>query len=131
MQRTKTRLCFTIMLILLALSAASTAQKKDKEKANAASAANLPAVIWRDPGDVASLNLLYGAGGKEHAPDPNGKFTFVKEDTQGTSPKFDVADEQGVEWKKATASRVPPAEAKLVQQHEERLVLEAVVARPI
>ena len=69
---------------------------KGKEKGNAA---NLPEVIWRDPGDVASLNLLYGAGGKERAPDPNGKFTFVKEDKQGTSPKFDVTDEQGVEWK--------------------------------
>ena len=98
MQRTKARLYFTVMLMLLALSASLTAQKKDKNKEKG-NAANLPEVIWRDPGDVASLNLLYGAGGKEHAPDPNGKFTFVKEDTQGTSPKFDVTDEQGVEWK--------------------------------
>jgi hypothetical protein len=56
-------------------------------------------VIWRDSGDVAALNLLYGVGGKEHAPDPNGQFTFVKEDMKGTSPKFDVKDDQGVEWK--------------------------------
>jgi hypothetical protein len=98
MQRTKARLYFTVMLMLLALSASLTAQKKhkDKEKGNAA---NLPEVIWRDPGDVASLNLLYGIGGKEHAPDPNGKFTFVKEDRQGTSPKFDITDEQGVQWR--------------------------------
>jgi hypothetical protein len=82
------------------LSASGTAQKKDndkeKEKENAA---NLPEVIWRDPGDVVSLNLLYGAGGKEHAPDPNGQFVFVREDMKGTSPKFDVKDDQGVEWK--------------------------------
>jgi hypothetical protein len=80
------------------LSASLTAEKKDKnkEKGNATS---LPEVIWRDPGDVASLNLLYGAGGKAHAPDPNGKFTFVKEVAQGTSPKFDVTDDQGVHWK--------------------------------
>ena len=50
-----------------------------------------------DRGDVASLNLLYGPGGKEHQ--PSGKFTFVKEDKQGTSPKFEVVDEQGVHWK--------------------------------
>jgi hypothetical protein len=100
MQRAKTRLYSTLllMLMLLMLSASSTAQKKDKvkEKENAA---NLPAVIWRDPGDVASLNLLYGAGGKAHAPDPNGTYTFVKEDLKGSSPKFDVEDAQGVGWK--------------------------------
>jgi len=55
------------------------------------------APLWRDRGDVALLNLLYGAGGKEHQ--PAGKFTFVKEDKQGTAPKFEVIDEQGVRWK--------------------------------
>ena len=60
---------------------------------------SLSAVVWRDPGDVSTLNLLYGAGGKEHAPDPNGKFTFVKEDLDGSSPKFSVQDEKGVQWK--------------------------------
>jgi len=53
--------------------------------------------LWRDLGDAASLNLLYGAGGKEHL--PGGKFTFVKEDKEGTSPKFDIEDEQGTRWK--------------------------------
>jgi len=98
MQRAKNSLHFTVTLIFLMLSASLTAEKKDKnkEKGNATS---LPEVIWRDPGDVASLNLLYGAGGKAHAPDPNGKFTFVKEDAQGTSPKCDVTDDQGVHWK--------------------------------
>ena len=93
MHRTKARLFVTVMLMLLMISASSTAQKKHKNKENA-NPANLPELIWRDPGDVASLNLLYGAGGQEHAPDPNGKFTFVKEDLQGTSPKFDIKDEQ-------------------------------------
>jgi hypothetical protein len=59
----------------------------------------LRAVIWRDSGRVASLNLLYGAGGLRHAPNPKGTFAFLKEDTLATSPKFDVVDEQGVEWK--------------------------------
>jgi hypothetical protein len=73
------------MLVLLAFPASFTA-------------ANLPEVIWRDPGDMASLNLFYGAGGKGHAPDPNGTFTFVKEDMQATSPKFEIEDDQGVQW---------------------------------
>ena len=56
-------------------------------------------VIWRDSGQVASLNLLYGAGGLRHAPDAKGTFAFLKEDQLATSPKFDVVDQQGVEWK--------------------------------
>jgi len=53
--------------------------------------------LWTDRGDFASLNLFYGAGGKEH--EPSGKFTFIEEDKQGGSPKFEVKDEQGVRWK--------------------------------
>ena len=53
--------------------------------------------LWSDRGDYASLNLFYGAGGKEH--EPSGKFTFIEEDKQGGSPKFEVRDEQGVRWK--------------------------------
>ena len=53
--------------------------------------------LWRDRGDIESLNLFYGSGGKKHQ--PAGKLTFVKEDKQGTSPKFEVVDEQGIVWK--------------------------------
>jgi len=63
-------------------------------------AANAPAAaagLWQDRGDITSLNLLDGPGGKEHR--PAGKFTFIKEDKQGGSPKFEVVDEQGVHWK--------------------------------
>jgi hypothetical protein len=98
MPRTKTRLCAILMLALTAVSAGVTAQKKDTS-AKKADAAKLPERIWRDPGDMASLDLIYGAGGKAHAPDPTGTFTFVKEDLLNTSPKFDVTDGQGVAWK--------------------------------
>jgi hypothetical protein len=73
------------------LSPLAVAYQTPEGKAPAAAA------LWRDRGDVASLNLLYGAGGKEHQ--PAGKFTFVQEDKQGTAPKFEVVDEQGVTWK--------------------------------
>lgn len=59
--------------------------------------ASTTAALWRDRGDAAALNLLYGAGGKEHQ--PAGKFTFVQEDKQGSAPKFEILDEQGVTWK--------------------------------
>ena len=98
MRRTALRLCAILMLAVAALSASITAQKKDTSTEKAV-AATLPERIWRDPGDVASLDLMYGAGGKAHAPDPTGPFTFVREDPLASSPKFDVADGQGVEWK--------------------------------
>lgn len=100
MQRTKVLVysTLTLLLTLLTFSASLPAQKKNKDKENE-KAAGLRQVIWQDPGDAASLNTLYGAGGEEHAPDANGKFTFVAEDMEGTSPKFDVEDEQGVRWR--------------------------------
>lgn len=97
MQRKQMQLLFALVLVLI-LSPVIAAQKAAKND-NKAKMDNLPAIVWRDPGDISTLNLFYGAGGKEHAPDPDGKFTFVKEDMNGTSPKFDVEDENGVGWK--------------------------------
>ena len=54
-------------------------------------------VIWRDPGNIASRDLRYGPGSAEQA--PAAPFTFVKEDKGGESPKFDVTDARGVEWR--------------------------------
>ncbi len=89
MARTSTSLCSLLVVAVVAFPAPSPAQ----------SAATPHAVIWRDPGAMASLDLFYGAGGKELAPDARGRFTFVKEDMQATSPKFDVVDGHGVRWK--------------------------------
>jgi hypothetical protein len=87
-----------LILLFLGISIPLGAQKHDKQKAKE-KAVDLPAVIWRDPGNIFALNLVYGAGGSEHAPDPNGAYTFDKEDMNGTSPKFDVKDGQGVKWR--------------------------------
>jgi hypothetical protein len=98
MQRTRVILRVTLILLVLTLSAPIAAQKRAKQEEKE-KAANLPAVIWHDPGGVETLDLLYGAGGREHAPEPHGKYTFLKEDLKKTSPKFDVEDEQGVRWR--------------------------------
>jgi hypothetical protein len=58
---------------------------------------NAIAVLWREPEDIASRNLFYGPGGKAHV--PQGAFTFKEEDMAGSSPKFDVVDEEGVKWR--------------------------------
>lgn len=71
-------------------------QAKREKKAEAANA--LPAVLWRDPGDIASRDLLNGQGGKKDAPDPHAEYTFLNEDMNGTSTKFYVRDSNGVKW---------------------------------
>jgi hypothetical protein len=83
---------FLILSFLAALSAAKTNKASLKNDTT-----KHPAVLWRDPGDVASRNLFYGPGGKAH--EPRGTFTFDKEDMNGSNPKFDVVDQDGVKWR--------------------------------
>src|SRR5437868_4128466 len=54
------------------------------------------AVLWRDPGKIASRNLYYGPGGEQHQ--PHGTMRFIDEDYQGTNPKFHVRDEDETKW---------------------------------
>ena len=54
------------------------------------------AVLWKDPGNIAALDLLWGKGAAERA--PKGPFTFLREDTGGVQPKIDVRDASGREW---------------------------------
>lgn len=55
-----------------------------------------PPVLWRAPENIAARDLFYGPGGKDHA--PAGTFTFDSEDMNGSNPKFEVVDDQGVKW---------------------------------
>jgi hypothetical protein len=93
-------LALCVILILAAASVSATVNTRQKDTSpKKADAPRLPERIWEDPGDPVSLDLIYGAGGKAHAPDPAGTYTFVKEDLLETSPKFEVIDGRGVEWK--------------------------------
>jgi len=56
-----------------------------------------PAVLWREPADIAERNLFYGAGGESHK--PTSDLTFLSEDNTGASPKFEAVDAEGVHWK--------------------------------
>jgi hypothetical protein len=56
------------------------------------------ALLWQEPTDIGSRDLFYGPGGKERMP-ADGPFTFVEEDTSGTTPKFVVTDTHGDRWK--------------------------------
>lgn len=90
----------TTLLLAVPLSAAPAKSSKAKSapKAEEAAASALPPVLWRDPGEIASLDLYYGPGGKSHAPQSNATYKFLKEDLNGTSTKFYVRDPAGVKW---------------------------------
>ncbi len=53
-------------------------------------------VIWRNPGDVAKLDFVGGAGGREKAPKP--PFAFIEENLSGSNPKVRVEGADGVRW---------------------------------
>ncbi len=89
MQRTFLFPTTTLIVLTLGLRAPVAARETAKEKER----------IWLDPGPVETLDTFHGAGGKEHAPDPHGKYTFVKEVLHEFNPKFDVEDEHGVRWR--------------------------------
>lgn len=84
-----------LTLVLFSHIAASPAGKANESAISAV--ANARAYLWLKPDDIASRDLYYGPGGKEHA--PHTVYTFVKEDLSGTNPKFDVRDENGVKWR--------------------------------
>jgi hypothetical protein len=87
-----------VTMIAAAAVAGTGAQAKDTSAKKAAAAA-LPERIWRDPGNVAALDLIYGAGGKAAAPNPADTFTFLSQDSTASNPKFDVTDGTGVVWR--------------------------------
>jgi hypothetical protein len=88
-----------VLVLLLLAGPSSVGAQRHARHEEKQDAAGLPAVIWRDPGDARALNLLDGAGGSAHRPNPNARYAFVKEDPNGVSPKFDVVDDNGVRWR--------------------------------
>jgi len=71
-------------------------KKKDKDSAVAKSDGR--PILWQEPTDIESRDLFYGQGGRDGAPDPAGKFTFVRRSTSGTSEKIIVDDDKGRKW---------------------------------
>ncbi|HEY8458846.1 MAG TPA: hypothetical protein VIM99_00610, partial [Blastocatellia bacterium] len=56
------------------------------------------AVMWRPPVDIECLDLFYGIGGPEGAPDPSKPFTYVRRSNSGTQKKIIVEDVHGRKW---------------------------------
>lgn len=97
-------LVYAVLVMGLTLPAAGTGGKYDGAIAQSGAA-----VLWRDPGDIAARDLLYGPGGRRHQ--PRGPYTFVKEDLDGSNPKFTVRDSGGVKWKVKLGAEARPETA--------------------
>jgi hypothetical protein len=54
--------------------------------------------LWIAPEDLASRDLFHGPGGVEMTPERFPEFEFIREDTTGYSPGWDVKSPDGVEW---------------------------------
>ena len=93
---------FLVVIFVIALNtgfAQTTARGEDDASSTKETfPGTAPAVLWRNPDDIATRDLFFGPGGKEDAP-PEATFTFLNEDTAGSNPKFDVRDANGVKWK--------------------------------
>lgn len=105
----KHRKIVTLFLVTLVpgLCSEGSVQKKDKAvKPEGEITRGVLTVLWRQPDDIASRDLFYGPGGKKD--EPQGPFTFIKEDLDGSNPKFTVRDRQGVKWKVKLGAEAKP-----------------------
>ncbi|HEX3251345.1 MAG TPA: hypothetical protein VHS05_18060 [Pyrinomonadaceae bacterium] len=87
-----------LMLLMLVLSFSAVAQsdKDKKDKGDKKPLTGTP-VMWKDPTDLESRNLILGAGGEEMKPDIS-RLTFIEQKTGGYSTKYRVRDAKGNEW---------------------------------
>jgi hypothetical protein len=72
--------------------------KKDKKDKDRVDAGEGHPRLWKEPKAIESLDLFYGGGGPEGAPDPSDTFHFVRRSTSGTSKKIVVKDSKDREW---------------------------------
>lgn len=87
-----------LMILMLVVAPAGFAQdqKDKKEKSDKKELTGTP-VLWRDPTDLETRNLLLGAGGEEMKPNIS-HVTFIEQKKGGYSTKYRVRDADGNEW---------------------------------
>jgi hypothetical protein len=93
-RRRISQLAFLTLALLFSLSSAGLAQDKPKKKKEVPQGTP---VLWRDPGDISTRDLLLGAGGEAMKPDIS-DITFLKDEVGGYSAGFRVRDGAGNIW---------------------------------
>ena len=102
---------FLVLLFALFMSAGIAVNAQDKDKPKKPEIVyNGPAVMWRAPNDIATRNLLIGAGGEAMKPDLS-RVTFVEVKTGGWSTKYRVKDGKGKEWVAKLSKEAQPETA--------------------
>lgn len=90
-------LCIAIVMLTVAISVdAKQAQQPQNPNEPIAGTVFQAPLLWRNPGNIESLNLFYGPGSPER--EPKEPFRFVKELSDGATPKFEVVDQRDVHW---------------------------------
>ena len=85
------RIVLTLVFVFSVSFPATAVQKKKKEVPKGTP------VLWREPANIRSLDLLNGPGGEAMKPDLS-RVTFIKEETGGYSKKYRVKDGRGRVW---------------------------------
>ena len=92
------RLTSVVLGLVIALSGSVLlAQKSDKKAKVQEALPNAPAVLWREPTDIASRDLFLGPGGEAMKPDLS-HVTFIGVQATGHTKKWRVHDGAGREW---------------------------------
>ena len=88
-----TRIVCVPLLCIITLLSTTVALSQTRASARARRARN---ILWQHPGNIPARDLRFGPGSTELA--PVAPFTFLEEDKDGESPKFEVRDARGVHW---------------------------------
>lgn len=93
------RICNIFVIAgLLVFSSSTAAYSQDQKKKQQQKP--LPqgtAILWREPANIDSRDLLLGPGGERMKPDLS-RLTFIKEEKGGYSKKYRVKDAKGRVW---------------------------------
>ena len=65
---------FLSLVLITGSSLVTTGQTDEKPHKKKSDNPDAPAVLWREPTDIASRDLFYGVGGKDHAPWMQGRL---------------------------------------------------------
>ena len=93
-QGSNVRLLVISIACVLSLTPSALAVQKEKKKE---SPPRGTPVLWREPSDISSRDLLLGPGGRRMRPDLR-RLTFIREEKGGYSKKYRVRDASGRVW---------------------------------
>jgi len=103
------RTILSLVSISLILSISVNSETKGRSANASKNSGKKVLALWRQPSDIRTRNLFYGAGGR--AGQPKAPFHFIEEDRGGSNPKFIVTDASGARWKVKLGEEARPETA--------------------